>query len=59
MDLHTAILEKAFGAFLPRLIVFTNAFFVFLFALSLYVLASYLKNNRAGVYTVLIGTLGA
>jgi hypothetical protein len=59
VDFHTAILEKAFGAFLPRLIVFTNAFFVFLFALSLYVLASYLKNERAGVYTVLLGTLGA
>ena len=26
VDFHTAILEKAFGAFLPRLIVFTNAF---------------------------------
>ncbi len=59
VDFHTAILEKAFGAFLPRLIVFTNAIFVFLFALSLYVLASYLKNERAGVYTVLLGTLGA
>ena len=59
VDFHTAILEKAFDAFLPRLIVFTNAFFVFLFALSLYVLASYLKNERAGVYTVLLGTLGA
>ncbi|MFZ2070110.1 MAG: hypothetical protein WAV32_00585 [Halobacteriota archaeon] len=59
VDFHTAILEEAFGAFLPRLIVFTNAFFVFLFALSLYVLASYLKNERAGVYTVLLGTLGA
>ncbi|MGB7001034.1 MAG: hypothetical protein WBE22_03330 [Halobacteriota archaeon] len=58
VDFHTAILEKAFGAFLPRLIVFTNAFFVFLFALSLYVFASYLKNERAGVYTVLLGTLG-
>jgi len=59
VDFHTAILEKAFGAFLPRLIVFTNAIFVFLFALSLYVLASYLKNEKAGVYTVLLGTLGA
>ena len=59
VDFHTAILEKAFGAFLPRLIVFTNAIFVFLFALSLYVLASYLKNEKAGVYAVLLGTLGA
>ena len=59
VDFHTAILEKAFGAFLPHLIVFTNAIFVFLFALSLYVLASYLKNERAGVYAVLLGTLGA
>jgi hypothetical protein len=59
VDFHTAILEKAFGAFLPHLIVFTNAIFVFLFALSLYVLASYLKNEKAGVYAVLLGTLGA
>ena len=59
VDFHTAILEKAFGVFLPRLIVFTNAIFVFLFALSLYVLVSYLKNERAGVYAVLLGTLGA
>ena len=59
VDFHTAILEKAFGAFLPHLIVFTNAIFVFLFALSLYVLVSYLKNEKAGIYAVLLGTLGA
>lgn len=59
VDFHTAILEKAFGAFFPRLIVFTNMIFVFLFALSLYVLASYLKNERAGAFAAVLGTLGA
>jgi hypothetical protein len=59
VDFHTAILEKAFGSFFPRLIVFTNALFVFLFALSLYTLGSYVKTGRAGVYTTLLGTLGA
>jgi hypothetical protein len=59
VDFHTAILEKAFGSFFPRLIVFTNALFVFLFALSLYALGSYVKTRRAGVYTTLLGTLGA
>ena len=59
VDFHTAILEKAFGAFLPRLIVYTNVIFVFLFALSLYVLVSYLKNERAGAFATLLGTLGA
>lgn len=34
-------------------------FFVFLFALSLYVLTAYLKNEQAGIYAVLLGTLGA
>ncbi len=59
VDFHTAILEEAFGSFIPRLIVFTNALFVFLFALSLYALGSYVKSRRAGVYTTLLGTLGA
>jgi len=59
VDFHTAILENAFGSFFPRLIVFTNALFVFLFALSLYALGSYVKGRRAGVYTTLLGTLGA
>lgn len=59
VDFHTAILEKAFGAFLPCLIVYTNVIFVFLFALSLYVLASYLKNERAGAFATVLGTLGA
>jgi len=58
VDFHTAILEKAYGAFFPRMIVVTNTFFIYLFALSIFVLASYLKNEEAGIYATLIGTLG-
>ena len=58
VDFHTAILEKAYDAFFPRLIVVTNTFFIFLFALSIFVLTSYLKNDEAGIYATLIGTLG-
>ena len=55
VDFHTAILEEAYGAFFPRMIVVTNTFFIFLFALSVFVLASYLKNEEAGIYATLMG----
>ncbi len=61
VDFHTAILEKAYGsgAFLPHLIGVTNTIFIFVFALSIFILASYLRDEHAGYYAILIGTLGA
>ncbi len=59
VDFHTAILEKSAGVFLPHLVVVTNTIFIFIFALALFALASYIKNERAGAFAALLGTLGA
>lgn len=58
VDFHTAILEKAYGSFLPKLLPAMNAVFIALFALSVYIFASELRGESAGVYATIIAVFG-
>ncbi len=58
VDFHTAIIEKMWGVFNPRLLVYLNSFFASLFALTLYLLASHLLGGRAATFAVILGVFG-
>ncbi len=58
VDFHTAILEKAYGSFLPKLLPVMNAVFIALFALAVYIFASELRSKSAGVYASIIAVFG-
>ena len=51
VDFHTAVIEKVMEGFYPRLLVVVTPVFMFLFALSLYLLSFYITNNKFGVST--------
>jgi hypothetical protein len=56
VDLHTSIIEKVYG-FLPQLLPFLNAVFIFIFALSVYSLAR-AHGKRAAIVSTVIATFG-
>lgn len=55
-DFHSGILVTLFARFFPRILVYDNPFFVFLFATSLYALAfSFTKKKTASILAILFG----
>jgi len=59
-DFHTAILQTLTDKFSPRILVFDNPFFVFIFSLSLYVLAYYFTKSRlAALLATLLGVFSS
>lgn len=57
-DFHTAILVKLFGNFFPKVLVWDNSMFVFIFALCLYALGYHVFHSvKRGILSVVFGTL--
>lgn len=55
-DFHSAILATLGGTFFPRILVYDNPFFVFIFSLSLYALAYYVTRRRlAALFATFLG----
>jgi uncharacterized membrane protein len=57
VDFHTAILENVHG-FCPKLLPATNAVFISLFALAVYIFARELRDTSAGIYASIIAVFG-
>ena len=59
VDLHTAIIEKIADISNPRIIVYLNSFFASLFALTIYMIASYItKSRKSAIFAGIIGIFG-
>ena len=56
VDFHTAILEKVYG-FMPKLLLFLNAVFILIFALSVYSLAR-VNGESEAAFSTIIATFG-